>query len=96
MEAKDAALAKATPSARRPRREVAARDAAISQQQAAFDADKASTDQLIAKLRAQVAAAHASAAKPDNPRLQRSADRTDLIDLLLREAGWGPDRRTRP
>ena len=96
MEAKDAALAKANAERDDLAAQVAARDAAISQQQAAFDADKASTDQLIAKLRAQVAAAHASAAKPDTHDYNEAQTRTDLIDLLLREAGWAlTDERDR-
>ena len=82
--------------ARRPRRPSRRPRRRDFQQQAAFDADKASTDQLIAKLRAQVAAAHASAAKPDTHDYNEAQTRTDLIDLLLREAGWAPDRRTRP
>ncbi|MBF6270402.1 DEAD/DEAH box helicase family protein [Nocardia farcinica] len=56
--------------------------------------EKASFEQLIAELRAQIhAAQQASAATPDTHDYDEAQTRRDLVDLMLREAGWMLDQK---
>ncbi|MGW5441491.1 DEAD/DEAH box helicase family protein [Nocardia asteroides] len=56
--------------------------------------EKASYEQLIAELRAQIRAAQqASAAAPDTHDYDEAQTRRDLIDLMLRESGWALDQQ---
>ncbi|MFT4125127.1 MAG: DEAD/DEAH box helicase family protein [Gordonia sp. (in: high G+C Gram-positive bacteria)] len=68
--------------------QVLARDAKL----AAADAEKASLTELVAKLQAEVAEAKKiAAAVPDIHDYDEARTRADIIDLLLREAGWDVD-----
>jgi len=56
-------------------------------------ADRAHLDAELQRLRDEVAAARAAnAAKPDTHDYNEAVTRDHFIDLLLREAGWDPDR----
>lgn len=56
-------------------------------------ADKASLDDELKRLRAEVSAARKAAeARPDNHDYNEAETRDRFIDLLLREAGWALDR----
>jgi type I restriction enzyme R subunit len=56
-------------------------------------ADKASVDEELRRLRAEVAAARKAAeAKPDSHDYSEAETRDRFIDLLLREAGWALER----
>lgn len=89
LAAKDALLEQSEAQKKLLIEQLQARDADIR----ARDAEKASTDELIATLRAQVAAAEkAGAAAPDTHDYDEAQTRSDIIDLLLREAGWTLDQ----
>lgn len=67
--------------------------AQLEARDAADGLTKAGYEQLIAELRAQIAAAQATAAAtPDTHDYDEAQTRRDLIDLLLREAGWPLDQ----
>ncbi|WP_040796801.1 DEAD/DEAH box helicase family protein [Nocardia higoensis] len=56
--------------------------------------EKASYEQLIAELRAQIdAAQQASAATPDTHDYDEAQTRRDLVDLMLGESGWALDQK---
>ncbi|MFE9790000.1 DEAD/DEAH box helicase family protein [Nocardia salmonicida] len=56
--------------------------------------EKASYEQLVAELRAQILAAQqASAAAPDTHDYDEAQTRRDLIDLMLHESGWALDQK---
>ncbi|MFL1462603.1 DEAD/DEAH box helicase family protein [Roseococcus sp. DSY-14] len=68
--------------------ELAAKDAALRDAMA----EKASLDEEVARLRAQVAqAVAASSARPDTHDYDEATTRDLFLDVLLREAGWDPD-----
>lgn len=73
--------------------QLAARDATLT----AREAEQSSTDELVARLQKEVAAAQATAnAIPDTHDYQEAQTRTDIIDFLLHEAGWPlTDKRDR-
>ncbi|EEN87937.1 helicase C-terminal domain protein [Rhodococcus erythropolis SK121] len=86
LEAKDTQLAQSEAQKKLLIDQLQARDAE-------FQAEKASTDELIATLRAQVAAVgKAGVAAPDTHDYNEAQTRSDIIDLLLREAGWTLDQ----
>ena len=87
LEAKDKRLAQGEAEVIELKKQLAARDAAI--------AEHADTDELIKQLQAEVAAAQATA-EPDNHDYDEAQTRSDIIDLLLGEAGWAlADKRDR-
>lgn len=89
LKAKDEQLAQSEAQKTLLLEQLQARDADLQ----ARDAEKASTEELIATLRAQVAAAErAGAAALDTHDYDEAQTRSDLIDLLLREAGWTLDQ----
>lgn len=56
------------------------------------DLEKASYEQLITELRAQISAAQqAIAATPDTHNYDEAQTRRDLVDLMLHESGWALD-----
>ena len=88
LEAKDAQLEEAANARADLTEQLLARD----EQLKAADAAHASLEELIAQLRAQVTAAQAAAAQhADTHDYDEARTRTDIIDLLLREAGWDVD-----
>ncbi|MGW6694238.1 DEAD/DEAH box helicase family protein [Rhodococcus sp. NPDC054953] len=69
--------------------QVKARDAAAE----TAELEKASLEQVVAELRAQIAAAQAaSVGTLDTHDYDEAQTRRDLIDLLLRESGWALDQ----
>ncbi|WP_067830340.1 DEAD/DEAH box helicase family protein [Nocardia inohanensis] len=67
-----------------------ARDEAVE----TAELEKASYQQLIAELRAQILAAQqASAATPDTHDYDEAQTRRDLVDLMLHESGWALDQK---
>lgn len=88
LERKDAALDEAAAQRADLTEQLQARDSALAHQVA----EKASLQQLVEQLQAEVAAAKAAAASvPDTHDYNEARTRADLIDLLLREAGWDVD-----
>lgn len=88
LEAKDVQLEEAANVRADLTEQLLARD----EQLKAADAAHTSLEELVAQLRAQVAAAQAAAAKhADTHDYDEARTRTDIIDLLLREAGWDVD-----
>ncbi|SNT25704.1 DEAD/DEAH box helicase family protein [Rhodococcoides kyotonense] len=87
LAAKDALLAQGEAEVAELKKQLAARDAQI--------AEHANSDELIAQLQAKVAAAQATA-EPDTHDYKEAETRSDIIDILLREAGWTlADKRDR-
>lgn len=85
LEAKDAQLEEAASARADLTEQLLARD----EQLKAADAAHASLEELVAQLRAQVAAAQSAAAgHADTHDYDEARTRTDIVDLLLREAGW--------
>ncbi len=61
------------------------------------DSEKASYEQLIAELRAQILAAQqAGAGTPDTHDYDEAQTSRDLIDLVLRKSGWALDQNGSP
>ena len=88
LERKDAELAESAARRADLAEQLRARDARLE----AADAANSSLEELVAQLRAEVAAAKAAAAKvPDTHDYREDQTRRDIIDLLLREAGWDPE-----
>lgn len=88
LEHKDAQLEEAASVRADLTEQLLARD----EQLKAADAAHASLEDLVAKLRAQVAAAQSAAAhQADTHDYDEARTRSDIIDLLLREAGWDVD-----
>lgn len=88
LEAKDAELEQVAAQ----RVELAAQLKARDSELEAADVARASLEELIAKLQAEVAEAKAvAAATPDTHDYDEAKTRTDVIDLLLYEAGWSAD-----
>ncbi|MXP21954.1 DUF4145 domain-containing protein [Gordonia sp. HNM0687] len=89
LENKDVELAQAAAQRADLTEQLLARDNELK----AADADKASLEDLVGKLRAEVAAAQkAAAARPDTHDYNEAQTRRDIIDLLLHEAGWPLDQ----
>lgn len=90
LAAKDAQLEKSESEKQDLIAQLQARDAAAE----TAELEKASYEQLIAELRAQIRAAQqASAATPDTHDYDEARTRRDLVDLMLNEAGWALDRK---
>ncbi|OCH81140.1 DEAD/DEAH box helicase family protein [Gordonia sp. UCD-TK1] len=88
LERKDAQLEEAAGARADLTEQLLARD----EQLKAADAAHASLEELVAKLRAEVATAQAAAARQtDTHDYDEARTRSDIIDLLLREAGWDVD-----
>jgi type I restriction enzyme, R subunit len=86
---KDSQLEEATKQRASLTEQLTARDAQLK----AADTEKASLEDLIAELKAQVAQARAAAAAvPDTHDYNEAKTRSDIIDLLLYEAGWPLDQ----
>jgi type I restriction enzyme, R subunit len=90
MAAKDAQLEKSAAEKLDLIAQLKARDEAAE----TAELEKASYEQLIAELRAQIVAAQeASAATPDTHDYDEAQTRRDLVDLMLHEAGWVLDQK---
>ncbi|MEV0773385.1 DEAD/DEAH box helicase family protein [Nocardia salmonicida] len=90
LAAKDAQLEKSEAEKQDLIAQLKARDEAVQ----TADLDKASYEQLVTELRAQIhAAQQASAAAPDTHDYDEAQTRRDLVDLMLHEAGWALDQK---
>ncbi|MFR9752430.1 DEAD/DEAH box helicase family protein [Nocardia sp. 004] len=90
LAAKDAQLEKSEAEKQDLIAQLKARDEAAE----TAELEKASYEQLIAELRAQIhVAQQASAAAPDTHDYDEAQTRRDLIDLMLHESGWAIDQK---